>query len=68
MNTELTRREVEVLELIADGFTDKQISKSLFIEVSTVATHRKHIYDKICPPPGTHPRIFAAIYFEKHYT
>jgi DNA-binding NarL/FixJ family response regulator len=42
----LTRREKEVLELIADGMTNNEIAKKLFISVSTVDTHRKNLLAK----------------------
>lgn len=42
----LTRREKEVLKLIADGKTTPQISKVLFIAASTVETHRRNLIDK----------------------
>lgn len=42
----LTRREKEVLRLIADGKTSPQIAKELFIAVSTVETHRRNLIDK----------------------
>lgn len=42
----LTRREKEVLELIADGLTNNQIADKLFISVATVDTHRKNLLAK----------------------
>ena len=42
----LTRREKEVLPLIADGLTTPQISKILFIEPTTVDTHRRNLISK----------------------
>jgi DNA-binding NarL/FixJ family response regulator len=42
----LTRREKEVLELIADGMTNAQTAKQLFISVATVDTHRKNLLAK----------------------
>lgn len=43
----LTRREKEVLKLIADGHTTPQISELLFIAHSTVETHRRNLIDKL---------------------
>ena len=43
----LTPREREVLQLIAEGHTNKQIAKQLFISVKTVETHRLHIMQKL---------------------
>jgi DNA-binding NarL/FixJ family response regulator len=42
----LTTREKEVLELIAEGFTNNEIAQKLFISVSTVDTHRKNLLAK----------------------
>jgi len=42
----LTRREKEVLELIADGLTNNEIAAKLFISVTTVDTHRKNLLAK----------------------
>jgi len=45
-NIVLTRREKEVLELIADGMTNGEIAQKLFISVTTVDTHRKNLLAK----------------------
>lgn len=42
----VTRREREVLELIAEGLTNAEIAKRLFISTSTVDTHRKSLLFK----------------------
>ena len=42
----ITRREKEVLGLIADGLTNNEIAKKLFISVATVDTHRKNLLAK----------------------
>jgi len=42
----ITRREKEILELIADGLTNIEIGKKLFISASTVDTHRKNLLYK----------------------
>ena len=42
-NIELSPREKEVLSLLADELTSKEISEKLFISVNTVETHRKNI-------------------------
>lgn len=43
----LSERENEVLALIAEGFTNKEISGRLFISQNTVKTHIKRIYEKL---------------------
>jgi two-component system, NarL family, response regulator NreC len=43
----LSEREVEVLRLIALGYTNAQISQELFLSVRTVETHRAHIQQKL---------------------
>lgn len=43
----LSPREVEVLRLVALGFTNQQIADELCIGVSTVETHRTHIMEKL---------------------
>ena len=42
----LTRREKEVLELIADGLTNGEVAEKLFISITTVISHRKNIQEK----------------------
>ncbi|KFF27154.1 LuxR family transcriptional regulator [Chryseobacterium vrystaatense] len=43
----LTRREMEILKLICDGFSSKDICEKLFISINTVETHRKRILLKL---------------------
>ncbi len=43
----LTPRELEVLKLIAEAYTSKQIADTLFISVKTVDRHRQNILDKL---------------------
>jgi DNA-binding NarL/FixJ family response regulator len=43
----LTRREREVLRLIADGLTNKEIAARLSLSINTVETHRKHLMEKL---------------------
>jgi DNA-binding NarL/FixJ family response regulator len=42
----ITRREKEVLELIAEGLTNQEIAEKLFISPATVDTHRKNLLIK----------------------
>lgn len=43
----LTRREQEILNLIAEEFTTSEIAEKLFISVKTVETHRAHLIQKL---------------------
>ena len=47
VNIVLTRREKEVLELIAEGMTNNVIAQKLFISPATVDTHRKNLLAKL---------------------
>ena len=44
---ELTPREREVLQLVAEGHTMRKVAKELSLSVKTVETHRRHIMDKL---------------------
>lgn len=43
----ITGREMEVLQLIAEGYTNTKISQLMGISVKTVETHRTHIMNKL---------------------
>jgi DNA-binding NarL/FixJ family response regulator len=43
----LTPRELQVLKLIAEGYTSKEIAQELVISVKTVDRHRQNILDKL---------------------
>jgi len=45
--TDLSKRELEVLALIAEGKNNREVADKLFISVKTVDTHRLHILDKL---------------------
>ncbi len=51
----LSTREREVLELLAQGRTNREIAKALFISESTTKVHVRHIYEKL----GIHTRAEA---------
>jgi DNA-binding NarL/FixJ family response regulator len=53
---DLTLREVEVLTLLAQGFTNKEIAETLVISTNTVKRHLQAIFDKL----GVHTRSAAA--------
>lgn len=46
-DAELTQREAEVLQLIAEGFANKQIASELGLSVKTVEKHRQQVMDKL---------------------
>ncbi len=43
----LTKREKEILSLIAGGYTNLQIAEKLFISIDTVDSHRKNLHTKL---------------------
>lgn len=43
----LTKREKEILALIAQGLTDKEIAEKVFLSPLTITTHRKNILSKL---------------------
>lgn len=45
-NTLLTKKEFEVLNLIARGYSNKQIQEKLAIKYATIKSHLAHIYEK----------------------
>jgi len=44
---QLTKREVEIIKMIAKEFTSKEIGETLFISEFTVSTHRRNIMKKL---------------------
>jgi DNA-binding NarL/FixJ family response regulator len=55
-SNDLTPRENEVHDLLAQGLTNEQIAKALYISLSTTKVHVKHIYEKL----GVRSRLEAA--------
>lgn len=47
MQGELTKAEKEVVKLIAQGFTTKEIASKKFLSYHTIITHRKNIFRKL---------------------
>ncbi len=45
--TSLSEREQEIISLVGDGLTQKEISSELKISIYTVTDHLKHIYEKL---------------------
>jgi two-component system, NarL family, response regulator NreC len=59
---QLNARELETLQLIAHGFTNKEIAERMFLSVKTVEAHRSKIYKKL----GLKTRADAVNYAIKH--
>jgi LuxR family maltose regulon positive regulatory protein len=51
----LSKRELEVLQLIAEGLSNREIAQQLFLALSTVKVHTRNIYGKL----GVHSRTQA---------
>lgn len=58
VSSELTARELDVLQLIGRGHSNAEIASTLFISEGTVKTHLTHIFDKI----GVRDRAAAVVY------
>jgi DNA-binding NarL/FixJ family response regulator len=58
----LTPREQEVVKLVAEGYTNKQIAETLFISEKTVERHRANILDKL----GMRDRVELTRYAIRH--
>lgn len=44
---ELSKREVEVLSLLAEGYSNQEIAEKLFVSLSTVKTHLQNLFVKL---------------------
>ena len=49
----LSERELDVLQLIALGLTNREVARRLFVSEATVKTHLAHVYDKLGAPSRT---------------
>ena len=58
----LTPRETEVLKLIVQGYTNRQIGEKLNISVRTAESHRANLSDKL----GLHSRVELVRYAREH--
>lgn len=43
----ITKRELEILELIASGLSNREIAEKLFVSENTVKTHSSRLFDKL---------------------
>jgi DNA-binding CsgD family transcriptional regulator len=59
----LTHRELEVLRLVAQGWSNADIARQLFITVGTVRKHMEHIFDRT----GVRSRAAAAALVIPHF-
>lgn len=55
----LTERELEVLQLIVEGYSNADIAKALYITVGTVKTHVRNILNKLCANDRTQAAVQA---------
>ena len=44
---ELSKRELEILSLLAHGFSNQEIAAKLFVSVSTVKSHNQNLFEKL---------------------
>lgn len=58
----LTKRELQVLSMLGDGLTNKEISEQLNISPHTVKSHVVHIFDKL----GVNHRTQAVVWAARH--
>jgi len=61
----LSRREGEVLQLMAYGLSDKGIAARLYVSLNTVGTHVQHIFQKLSVPDGyaDNRRVLAVLVY-----
>lgn len=44
---ELSKRELEILNLLAQGYSNQEIAEKLFVSLSTVKTHNQNLFEKL---------------------
>src|SRR5262249_51604589 len=66
---DLTGRELEVLQLVAEGLTDRGIAERLWVTPKTVETHVRHILQKLDLPIGAshNRRVHAVLAYLRAY-
>jgi DNA-binding NarL/FixJ family response regulator len=60
--SDLTPRELEILQLVLTGLTNKAIAGEICISEKTVEFHLGHIYTKV----GAHTRLMAGVWAIQH--
>jgi DNA-binding NarL/FixJ family response regulator len=55
----LTRREAEVLRLVAAGKRNRDVAEELLLSERTIATHLDHIYTKLAVSTRTAAAVYA---------
>ena len=60
--SDLPPREMEILQLVLVGYTNKSIAAEIFISKKTVEFHLDHIYTKL----GIRTRLMAGIWAIQH--
>ena len=58
-NVPLSEREIEILELVSQGKSNKEIAAELFISVNTVKVHLANIFTKIDVSSRTEATLYA---------
>ena len=56
-----TKREIELINLLSEGKSNKEIARELYLSVHTVKATLEKIYDKT----GIHNRVLLALYIYK---
>ncbi len=57
----LTRRETEIVALLAQGLSNSTIAEELGIAIKTVQNHMNSILAKVAPPPWADPRVYLSL-------
>ena len=60
---DINERELEIIELVSNGYSNKDISKQLFLSEGTVRNYLSSILDKL----GLENRTQLAIFYYKHH-